>query len=124
MDWNQYVTLMAANDRAVYATQPGHHGVYNEIEKTSPTIYPHRLDTHEMRLEWVMKHEVWSQVKGHQRIGRKHLCFWLEHKSALLNTMISDIIRRLVAEGYQVVEKTHPTRGHWLEISWPEVISA
>ncbi len=123
MNWNDYTDLMAANGQKVYAEKAGHHGVYSGVEKTSPTVYPHRLDTHEMRLDWVMR-EVWPSVKSCQSAGYKVLYYWLEHRSALLKTMIGDVTRRLVEAGYQVVEKEQAGRGHWLEISWSEPKSA
>lgn len=124
MDWDQYAELMVANGHKVYAAQVGHHGVYEGVKRTSPTIYPHRLDTHEMRFDWVMKHEVWPPVKSCRKAGYKCFCFWLEHKSPLLQTMIGDITRQLATEGYQVSEQEHPENGRWLEISWTAPISA
>ncbi len=106
MIWDDYAALMRTNSRPVYATSVGHHGVYAGVEKTSPTVYPHREDTPEMRLDWVMQREVYPYLSGIKE-GAPLRVFWLEHRSTLFLTMLGDITRRLAAEGYLVEEQDH-----------------
>ncbi len=120
MNWDAYTALMAANGQPVYATRPGHHGVYEGVEHTTPTTYPHRRDTHEMRLEWVMTREVYPRLRGIKE-GPYHLrCLSLDHVSPLLATMLADITRRLVGDGYHVAEETHAYYGWTLRVTWPQ----
>ncbi len=122
MTWDEYSDLMAENGQKVYATQIGHHGIYEGVVHQSPTVYPIRLDTHEMRLNRVMR-EVYPLIAWAKQGGHRCRILWPQMHSEMFRTLIGDVSRRLVDEGYTVSEKiSHEKiwcrREACLQISW------
>lgn len=118
MNWTDYSELMLANGQKVYADKVGHHGVYEGVEKSSPTIYPHRQDTHEMRLKWVMTREVYPWIDGIKTYHLRQRFLPIKTMTPLFRTLLADVTRALVADGYGVTEEECPINGWILRVTW------